>query len=136
MIRCSASDLATLYARCGNYVEAIGITGRIDTAGMDDSERYRYHNALYTIYEGMSLVAIDEADRSEYRQRLAAERASGGAVHAFGVRAGGDHAHRGRRQRCAAAAALDAARSSSRANACAGDMGIYSVAQSHPQYGA
>lgn len=76
MIRCSASDLATLYARCGNYVEAIGITGRIDTAGMDDSERYRYHNALYTIYEGMSLVAIDEADRSEYRQRLAAERAS------------------------------------------------------------
>lgn len=59
MIRCSASDLATLYARCGNYVEAIGITGRIDTAGMDDSERYRYHNALYTIYEGMSLVAID-----------------------------------------------------------------------------
>lgn len=75
MIRCSASDLATLYARCGNYVEAIGITGRIDTAGMDDSERYRYHNALYTIYEGMSLVAIDEADRSEYRQRLAAERA-------------------------------------------------------------
>ena len=76
MIRCSASDLATLYARCGNYVEAIGITGRIDTAGMDDSERYRYHNALYTLYEGMSLVAIDEADRSEYRQRLAAERAS------------------------------------------------------------
>ncbi len=76
MIRCSASDLATLYARCGNYVEAIGITGRIDPAGMDDSERYRYHNALYTIYEGMSLVAIDEADRSEYRQRLAAERAS------------------------------------------------------------
>lgn len=76
MIRCSASDLATLYARCGNYVEAIGITGRIDTAGMDDSERYRYHNALYTIYEGMSLAAIDEADRSEYRQRLAAERAS------------------------------------------------------------
>lgn len=76
MMRCSASDLATLYARCGNYVEAIEITGRIDTAGMDDSERYRYHNALYTIYEGMSLVAIDEADRSEYLQRLAAERAS------------------------------------------------------------
>ena len=53
MIRCSASDLATLYARCGNYVEAIGITGRIDTAGMDDSERYRYHNALYVAYRAV-----------------------------------------------------------------------------------
>lgn len=74
LVRRSEIDLATLYAQCGNYVEASDLMRGIDTARMTTGDRYAYHNAFYAIYEGMSLVSVDDDCRRRYDEMLAAER--------------------------------------------------------------
>lgn len=74
LVRRSKVDLATLYAQCGNYVEALEMMAGIDTADMALGDRYAWHNARYVTYEGMSLVGADADCRKRYGEMQAAER--------------------------------------------------------------
>lgn len=74
LIRRSKIDLATLYAQCGNYVEALEMMRQLDTAQMAVADKYAWHNAFYVIYEGMSLVSADADFSKRYGEKLAAER--------------------------------------------------------------
>lgn len=74
LMRRSKIDLATLYAQCGNYVEALDMIAEVDTASMSTADRYAWHNARYVIYEGMSLVSVDADCRKAYVELLDAER--------------------------------------------------------------
>lgn len=74
--RRSMIDLATLYAQCGNYVEALETMHGVDTVQMTVPDLYAYHNAFYIVYEGMSLVGVDEDCRRRYQALLADERAA------------------------------------------------------------
>lgn len=72
--RRSMIDMATLYAQCGNYVEALSTIAEVDTSNMSVADRYAWHNARYVTYEGMSLVSVDAGCRKTYGELLAVER--------------------------------------------------------------